>query len=467
MKNLFKYSFILIAGLSIQSCFVAKDYERQQDIVNEQYFRTDQMSKDSLSIASLSWKELFTDQKLNKYIDQALTNNLDIRIALQNTLVAQAYVKQGKAAYFPTLNANGSYTYSTQSLNTQFGQIIGERTYLDQFELSANLSWEADIWGKIRSNERAYTASYLQSISAHQAVKSNLVATVASTYFQLLAFDEQKRITEETIANRQKSLETIQLLKEAGNVTEVAVKQTEAQLLNAQALLLDLNNQIKLLENTFCILLGENPHSIERTSLQSQIISPELNFGFPVQLLSNRPDVTAAEYALIQSFELTNVARSDFYPSLRLTANGGIQSIDFDKLFSANSLFASIVGSLTQPIFNGRQIKTQYEVRQAQQESALLNYKKTILTASKEVSDALYSYKTNDEKMKLKQAEFEAYNKAVEYSEELMTYGMANYLEVLTANENALNAQLSVVNSVFGRLSATVDLYRALGGGWR
>src|SRR5690606_10431531 len=184
-------------------------------------------------------------------------------------------------------------------------------------------------------------------------------------------------------------------------------------------------------------------------------------------LLSNRPDVMAAEYALINSFELTNVARSNFYPSFRLTANGGLQGIEFDKLFDAQSLFGNLVASLAQPILNGRQIRTQYEVSKAQQETALLNYKKTILNASKEVSDAMYTFQANDQKIQLKQDEFEAYNQAINFSEELQVYGLANYLEVLTARENALNAQLSVINTQYGRLNAIVQLYKAVGGGWK
>ena len=467
MKNL-KYISIPLALVILQSCFVAKDYDRPQErVLNENYFRTDQISTDSLSLANLSWKEIFTDEKLMQHIDKALANNLDIRTAIQNIVVAEAYMKQGKAAYFPTLNANAGYTYTSPSLNSVSGQALTDRDWLGQSELSLGLSWEADIWGKIRSSERAATAGYLQTVSAHQAVKSNLVANIASNYFRLLALDEQKRIAEETISNREASLETISLLKDAGNVTEVAVRQTEAQLLNAKALLLDINNEIKLLENAFSILLGENPHTIERTNLRDQEINQDLTYGVPVQLLSNRPDVMVAEYGLINAFELTNVARSNFYPSLRLSANGGLQSMEFEDLFSANSLFASLVGSLAQPILNGRQIKTEYEVRKAQQESALLNYKYAVLNASREVSDALYTYQTNDKKIGLKQQEYEAYKQAIEFSEELQVYGMASYLEVLTARENALMAQLAVVNTEFGRLNAMVQLYRALGGGWK
>lgn len=467
MKH-FKYIIVPAALMALQSCFVAKDYSRpQEEIVNEQYFRTDQISTDSLSLASVSWKEIFTDEKLAQHIDKALTNNLDIRAAIQNIAAAEAYMKQGKAAYFPTLNGNASYTYTSPSLNSASGQALTERDWISQSELSLGLSWEADIWGKIRSSKRASTAAYLQTVSAHQAVKSNLVATIASNYYRLLALDEQKRITEETIDNREESLETIAALKEAGTVTEVAVKQTEAQLINAQALLLDINNEIKILENAFSILLGESPHAIERTNLRTQEINTELTYGIPVQLLSNRPDVMVAEYGLINAFELTNVARSNFYPSLRLSANGGLQSIEFEDLFSTNSLFASILGSLTQPILNGRQIRTQYEVSKAQQEVALLNYKSSVLNASREVSDALYTFQTNDKKIDLKQKEYEAYQQAIEFSEELQVYGLANYLEVLTARENALNAQLNLINTEFGRLNAVVMLYKALGGGWR
>lgn len=467
MKSI-QYSLIALGLFGLQSCFVAKDYQRpEQEVVNEKYFRTNEIRTDSLSMASLSWKEVFTDPFLNAHIDHALSNNLDIRIALQNISMAEAYVRQSKTGHIPTISGNASYLYSTPSLNSTQGQGMSKRSDLDQFELSAALSWEADIWGKIRSSQRANQASYLQSVSAHQAIKSQLVATLASTYFQLLAFDEQKRITEETIANREQSLETIIALKDAGNVTEVAVKQTEAQLLNAKALLLDIDNNIKLLENTFCILLGDQPHKVERGNLANQKIDMDLNIGLPIQLLSNRPDVMAAEYGLIQSFELTNVARSGFYPSLRLTANGGLQSMDFDKLFNANSLFASLVGSLTQPILNGRQVKTQYEVSQARQESALLNYKQVVLNAGKEVSDALFTYENSSAKIELKQQEYEAYQQAIDYSEELLKYGMANYLEVLTARESALNAQLNLINTQYGRLNALVQLYKAVGGGWR
>ncbi len=283
----------------------------------------------------------------------------------------------------------------------------------------------------------------------------------------MLALDEQIRVTEETIETRSKGLETTQALKEAGNVTEVGVKQTEAQLYAAKGILIDLKNQARLLENTMSILLGSAPHEITRGSLENQNIDIPLNTGIPAQLLRNRPDVMAAEYSLMNAFELTNAARASFYPSLTLSATGGFQNIEIDKLFNANSLFATIIGGLTQPIFNKRQIRTQYEVSQAQQEQAYLDFRLAVITASKEVSDALYNYEAAIEKIEVNQKEFEAYNLATGYSEELLDNGFANYLEVLNAQENALNSSLNLINTKNNQLQAVVDLYEALGGGWR
>ncbi len=462
--KIIKISAIALAFLTLQSCFVAKDYSRPETVVETEYYRTDKLPQDSLSMASVSWKTLFTDAQLQNYIEEGLQNNIDIRIAIQQVLAAEAYLKQGKAGYFPTLNGNATYTRQELSENSQFG---GQFSTLDQYQLSGGLSWEADIWGKIRSNKRAFQASYLQTVAAHKAVKSRLVANIASTYYQLLALDEQIQITEETIKTRSNSLETTEALKEAGNVTEVGVKQTEAQLYTAQAILIDLKNETRLLENAMSILLGSPMKEITRSELDNQQINTELKTGVPAQLLSNRPDVIAAEYNLVNAFELTNVARSSFYPSLTLSATGGLQSLDIDDLFSASSLFATITGGLMQPIFNGRKIRTQYEVSQAQQEQARLDFKFTILNASKEVSDAMYSYEAATDKIEVKEKENEAYSLATDYSQELLDNGLANYLEVLTARENALNSSLDLVNAKNSQLQAIVDLYEALGGGWQ
>ena len=475
MKRILNYKFLIavVGLLSLQSCFVAKDYN-QPEVVEEEYYRTDIIEKDSLNMVNVSWTDMFTDPVLQTYIEKGLENNIDIRVALQQIIASEAYLKQGKAGYLPTLSLSSSFNRSYFSKNGQLGLQLGNSDagsgigdYIDNYEIAGNLSWEADIWGKIRSQKRAFNATYLQSIAAHQAVKTRLIANIASTYYQLLSLDEQIRITEETIDTRENSLETTKALKEAGNLTEVGVKQTEAQLYTAQAILIDLKNQERLLENNLSILLGEAPMQIERSKLEDQEITTELNIGVPVQLLRNRPDVIAAEYELVNAFELTNVAKSNFYPSLTLTATGGLQALEASDLFDTNSLFANLIGGLAQPILNGRRIRTEYEVSQAQQEQARLEFRRAILIASKEVSDALYSYEAATSKIEVKQKEYNAYDLATDYSEELLNNGLANYLEVLNARENALNSSLDLSNAKYNQLKAVVDLYEALGGGWK
>ena len=464
MKLIYRTASLALVAITLQSCIATKKYERPE-IVIEENFRTENLSTDSLSVASLPWNEVFTDAKLQEYITYGLDNNMDIRTAIQNIEAAEAYATQGKMGYYPTLNVGGNYTHSVNSLNTQIGRIIGRRQRLDQFDITANLAWEADVWGKITSQKKALQASYLQSVAAHQAVKTQLISSIATSYYQLLALDEQKKFTEQTIINRTNSLNTNIALKEAGVVTEVAVRQTEAQLINAKGLLLDIENNIKLQENILCLLLGDMPHAIERTTLAEQNLNIDPKVGVPAQLLVNRPDVVAAEFAVMNAFEMTNVARAAFYPTLRITAAGGLQSVDASKLFDPTSFFANIVGGLAAPIFNRGQIRTDYKVSQTNQEKALINYQKTIYTASKEVSDALYTYEAMDKKIVLKEQEAANYLKAVEYSTELLNNGMASYIEVLTANESALNAQLSIATTKYTKLAAAVQLYKALGGG--
>lgn len=465
MKRFTIYRALMLIGvpLLLASCFAAKEYERPDAVVEDLNYRTDNLPVDSTNVALISWDELFSDPMLKNLIAEGLEENIDIRVALENINAAEAYFKQGKLGYFPTLNGTAQYTRQELSSNSQFG---GQFSTLDVYQVSAGLSWEADIWGKIRSNKRAFAASYLQSVEAHRAVKTQLIASIASAYFQLLALDEQLRVTQATIETRSSSLETTKALKEAGNVTEVGVKQTEAQLYTAQALNLDILKEIRLQENSLSILLGREPGPINRSELAAQTINTPLKTGVPAELLSNRPDVRAAEFGLINAFELTNVARSNFYPSLTLNATGGFQSLDFSKLFDTTSLFATIVGGLTQPIFNGRQIRTQYEVAQAQQEQAKLQFRQALLNATREVSDALYSYEIATEKLEVKQNELDAYDLATGYSEELLDNGLANYLEVLTARENALNSSLDLINTRYSQLQAIVNLYTALGGGW-
>lgn len=462
-----KYMVMLtVSAFSLKSCFVAKDYDRPQVEETENLFRTDALSTDTLSMADLSWKELFTDPFLIQYIEEGLQNNIDIRVAMQQVLAAEAYVKQGKAAYFPSINGNASVTHQEMSKNSQLGSFLTNRSS-DQFDLTANLSWEADIWGKIRSNKRASEADYLRIVAAHQAVKSRLVSDIAATYYQLLALDAQLEITKKTVMVRDSSISTIQALKDAGYVNQVAVDQNIAQYNQARALQVDLETAIFQTENVMSILLGKQPQSYTRSSLEEQSLQSDLKLGVPSTLLRNRPDVIAAEYNLVRAFEMTNVARSNFYPSLTISASGGFQSIELDQLLNTNSLFANIVGGLTQPIFNQRKIRTQKEVADAQQEQALLEFKRSLLTAGNEVSNALHAYNAETRKFEFRILEVEALRNAEKNSSELLKSGFTNYLDLLIVRQSVLNSELNVIDSKLQQLLTIVDLYEALGGGWK
>ncbi|MCW5914059.1 MAG: TolC family protein [Chitinophagaceae bacterium] len=438
----------LMLAIVLQSCFVARPYQNPVTVDNS-YYRTEVATGDTQNLANFSWKELFTDQKLQQYITLALENNTDMMNAVQQIRIAEAYLKQGKANFLPSVSAG--ITAGTSQNNS----------------ITGNLGWEADIWGRIKSSKDAALASLLRSQAAQQAVKSQLVASLADTYYQLMALDEEKKITEETIANRENNLTTTRALKDAGTVSAVAVEQSQALLINSRGILVNLDNNIRLLENYFCLLLNIPAQPVERNTLSEQQISAPLSVGVPVQLLTNRPDVRVAEYNYMNAFFGTNAAKAAFYPSLTITAGAGFSASDFDKLFSPGALFGAVAGSLMQPIFNKRQIRTQYEVARANQEIALNNYKKTILSAARDVSDALFAYEAQNKLVDIKQTEFEHYDTIISYSRELVDNGMGNFLDVITAMQNSLNAQLNYVDAKYGRLSAVVQLYKALGGGWR
>ncbi len=457
------------AGLVMQSCFTAKTYKRP-DIKAENLYRTEVVSQDTVSMADVAWDKMFTDPVLQGHIKKGLQHNFDIRIAIQNIIAAEANLKQGKAGYLPTFSLGADWTHTEQSKNSQIGRIVsqtGGNTNLDQYQLLGNFAWEADIWGRIRSNKRAFNASYLQTIAANQAVKTQVITDIAQMYYQLLSLDAQLKVAEQTLINRDESIETILALKDAGNVNEVGVKQTEAQKYATELIIEDTRNSIILVENSLSLLLGEPARNIERGTLEGQNLNPAIQTGVSTQLLRNRPDVVAAEFAFVNAFELTNVARANFYPQFRITATGGFQSIDLKDWINTNSLFANIVTGLTQPLLNGRQIRTRYEVAKAQNEQALVRFEQALITASKEVSDALADYNNETKKLAIREKQVDALGKAAGYSDELLTYGLVNYLEVLTAKDNALNAELSLIDNKYRQYLAIINLYKALGGGWR
>ncbi|BDD12449.1 multidrug transporter (plasmid) [Fulvitalea axinellae] len=468
-RIIYYWALALVLPLTLQSCLVRRKYsEPKLSVDTEALYRTDVVTESSdKSIGEMPWEEFFSDEILRKHIRTGLENNYDVRIALQNIVAADAYRKQGKAGYLPTASLAGRASWQNPSDNTAFG---GGDFNMDQFDVTGSFSWEADIWGKITSQNKAFRASYLQTLAAKQAVVTRMISDISSSYFDLLALDRQLDVTERTIVNRQRSLNVIRALKDAGqdNLTEVAVKQAEAQLYDAQQIKADLQGRIRLTENALSVLLGRTPGPVERGVMGPEMFASEaetLSPGVPLALLSNRPDLRAAEQGFVNAFEMTNVAKADLYPALSLSADVGLMGNEISKVFRGDAFYYNLFANLTQPIFNGRKLKTQLEVAKTKEEQALLSFEQAILNASREVNDALVNYKTSAERKISVGKSFEAYSQATRQSEALLASGMVNYLEVLRAQQNELATELSLVDLQNGQNKALLNLYVSLGGG--
>lgn len=458
----FKIKGLLLILIVMASCNVSKKYQRPDNIAVNNLYRGINTS-DTTTIADIPWMQLFPDTALQSLIRQGLANNLNLQIAVIRIKKAAANLRQSGQAFLPSLSANASAT--EKKLNTTQGAgVLAAQSY----ELSLTSSWEADIWGKLRGTKRAYINAFLQSDAYRRAVQTQLIADIASNYYLLLAYDAQLEVTLKTVANRTADVETMKALKESDVVTGAAVVQSAANRYSAEVTLPDLRQDIRETENAMSILLGHAPDSILRSSLDVQTVNIDLKTGIPAQLLANRPDVQEAEYQLRYYFELTNVARTYFYPSLTITANGGFSGTSVSQVFNASSFFGSIVGSLTQPIFNQGLNKQQLRIAEANQEEYLMTFKQTLLTAGQEVSNALYDYNAAVEKASIRSQQISYLQKSVDYTKELLKYTSAtNYTDVLTSEQSLLAAQLSSISDKLQQLRAVVTLYRSLGGGWK
>lgn len=476
----FKAQYLILAAVLLVASCVTQKYQQPGVAVQGQLFRDTTASNngesdsanvgDTITFADLSYTQLFTDTVLQNLIAEGLRENLSLKTAVQRINEAYAGLRQARAAFFPSLDGGASATHSKQSLaalNLPPDFVGTFPLAITTYQLSLSTSWEADVWGKLRSAKKAAFASWLQSDAAKRAVQTQLIANIANYYYQLLSLDQQLRITEQTLKNRKDDVESMKLLKENAVVTGAAVVQSEANRYAAEVLIPDIKKNIRETENALSTLLARVPGPIRRNSLSEQIPHQDLQTGVSSLLLRNRPDVQQAELAFRVAFENTNVARTYFYPQLTLTAQGGLSSIKIQDLFTA-SVFYNIVAGLAQPIFNKGQNKARLAVAKAQQQEAFYNYQQSLLNAGEEVSNALYAYQTAVEKQASRTYQVSALEKAVDYTRQLMEYSSAtNYTDVLTSEQSLLLAQLNSVNDKLQQLQAVVDLYRALGGGWK
>lgn len=469
IKKYITYSFaISVFMLGLSACKVTKTYQTPQFTATDSLYGDEISNTDTTNIADLPYRDLFADPLLQNLIEEGLRQNLDLKIALERMKDAAAQLRLSKVAFLPSLNLDLSAAANKQSeaaLNFPSSAGINTETQLYKAQLST--SWEIDVWGKLGSAKRAALASFMQTDAAKRAVQTQLISNIANSYYLLLALDKQLKITEQTLQNRIKAAETMRALKDAAIVNGAAVVQSEANRYAAEVTIPDLKRSIRETENAINILLAKPGATVLRGTLDNQTAFTDLKIGVPSQLLKNRPDIQQAEFAFETAFENTNLAKTYFYPSFTLTANGGLSSLTIKNLFDS-SIFYSVVGGLTQPIFNRGLNKARLVAAKAAQQQAYFGFQKTLLTAGTEVSNYLYAYQTAQEKLGFRVKQIEALTKSVDYTNELLKYSSAtNYTDVLTSEQALLTAQLSGVNDELQKLQAVVNLYRALGGGWK
>lgn len=452
----------MCATALLSSCHIYKSYDRPEDITTAGLYRDtvtggDTLVADTANFGNLPWREVFTDPKLQALIEQALTSSPDIRTAALKVKEAQAPLLASKLAFIPSL------TLSPQGTVSSWDKGKATQTY----SLPVVASWQIDLFGQLLNLKRQAQAALEQTKAYEQNTRVQLIANTANLYYTLLMLDRQLEITERTAEILKKNTETMEAMKESGiyNTTEAAVEQSRAAYAQVQAALPDIRTSIREIENSLCLLLGEPAHAIERGILEEQQLPSDFSAGIPLQLLSNRPDVKAAEQALASAYYNTNVARSNFYPRITLSGSAGWTNSAGAAIVNPAKLLASAVASLTQPIFqNGANI-AKLKIAKAQQEEAQIQFQTTLLNAGNEVSNALSQYQACSQKVEARNMEVNSAKNAANYTKELFNLGTSTYLEVLSAQQSYLSAQLSEVNDTFSRMQAVISLYQALGGG--
>lgn len=470
MKPFLVYSLTAIGALLLHACKVSKDLPVPKDSIPLAY--RDSVSRDTGSIADQTWKSFFADASLQKLVDSALLKNNDMQLALKNVESARQSLKQAKLGWLPQLNLNAGASSTIPSKNSLNGSLTEQflgTNHIEDFTANVGLSWEIDIWGKIRNQKKVALSAYLQTAEARKALQTAIVSAVASGFYNLLLLDEQLHIAKKNLALNDSTLLVIRFQQTAGQVTMLAVQQAEAQQLSAEQLVSALEQNIRLQENALSILTGRFPGNIERANgLRAITLNESLSTGVPSHLLSRRPDVKAQELALSIQNARVGIAKAGFYPTLQITAGGGLNAYKATNWFSVPaSLFGNLAGGLTQPLFQHRRIKTQYELAKLDREKAVIQFRQTVLVAVGEVSDALVKVEKLDEQQRIASKRVATLQQATQNAVLLFKSGMANYLEVISTQSSVLQSELDQAALKYGQLNARIDLYRALGGGWK
>lgn len=470
MNKYFKTYIAILTLVVLASCKVSKDITATQLPLPASY--RDVANADTSSIADIQWKSFFTDAALQKLIDSAVINNYDMQAALKNIEAAQLVVKQTKLGYLPEAKLQAGTSINRPSDNSLNGlslsQFLG-KSYVEDYSVNAALSWEADIWGKIKNQKAKALAVYLQTAEAKKAIQTNLVSDVAKGYYNLLMLDAQLAIANKNSLLNDSTLRIIKLQYNAGQVTALAVQQAEAQRLVAVQLVPLLQQEITLQENALSILTAVAPAAIERsTEIKNIVFTQNISAGVPSTLISNRPDVKTNELALTVANANAGIAKAAMYPSLTITAAGGINAFKSSNWFNIPaSLFGNVAGGITQPLFQRKQLKTQYELAKVAREKTVIQFRQSVLNAVGEVSDALVRNEKLKEQEAIAATRVNTLQQAISNADLLFKNGMATYLEVITAQSNTLQGELDLAVLKKDQLNAVVELYRALGGRWK
>ncbi|QOG04791.1 TolC family protein [Flavobacterium sp. MDT1-60] len=470
-KYITKIVMVAILITTLISCSVSKDIETPKDALPEN-FRNASVSKDTTSIADLEWKNFFTEKDIIKLIDSAVVRNNDLQIATKNIEIAQYRFTQSKWNNVPQINLGVNASTSNPSDNSFTGKNLGQalgQNHINDFTAGATLSWEADIWGKIKNQKKGAFAEYLQSEEVKKALQTTIVANVSKGYYNLLMLDAQLEIARQTLKLNDSTTTIIKLKYDAGQVTSLAIQQSEAQKLNSAQLIPLLEQNIAIQENALSVLTGSFPDSKERTIRLSTIaVKNNATIGIPSSLVSRRPDVKSAELALKVANANVGITKADFYPALRITAQGGVNSFETSNWFNIPaSLFGTVAGGLTQPLLNNKKVRTQYNIAVVEREKAVINFRQSVLVAVSEVADALVAVEKLQQQEAFLQERVKTLQQAIKNANLLFKNGMAEYLEVLSAQASLLQSELELADIKRAQLSANTELYRALGGGWR
>lgn len=451
-----KFELFLLSALALfNSCGIYSRYERPKDLPLQGLYRDSTQTEDTTSIASLTWRQLFTDAKLTALIEEGLKNNTDLQKALLQTEEAEATLQQSKAAILPSLSL------SSEGKLSSFNGKSPQKTY----SLGVSASWESEALGTLRNNREQSKAALQQAKAYTQAVQTKLIATIADDYYSLLLLDRQLEITDSTKNTWKENLKAKRVMMQAGRINEAEVNQAEANYQSAEHTSLKLKQQIYEQENSLAALIGSVPQTIERDRIDNQHFPSDLSVGVPLNLLSKRPDVLQKEYELEQYFYDVNKARAAFYPSLTLSGTAGWTNSGGVAITDPGKLLLTAIGSIAQPLFNRKRNVTNLKIAKAQQQEALLSYSQAILDAGTEVNNALRQWQTALKKEETDRKQIEQLTLAVKNTRLLMANGTTNYLDVLNAEQNLLNAKLSAVSDQQDEIEGIIYLYHALGGG--